>query len=104
MTKRTTMLSVLLFLIAGFALAQTEERIFYIDFGQNNVANQGYLTNTDTNGNKWNNLHGKGTGAPDKAYALTQTTLVGADGVASDIVLQGGTTFSTNGDSNGGLQ
>lgn len=104
MTKRTTMLSVLLFLIAGFALAQTEERVFYIDFGQNNVANQGYLTNTDTNGNKWNNLHGKGTGAPDKAYALTQTTLVSADGVASDIVLQAGTTFSTNGYSNGGLQ
>ena len=49
MTKRTTMLSVLLFLIAGFALAQTEERVFYIDFGQYNVANQGYLTNTDTN-------------------------------------------------------
>lgn len=104
MTKRTTMLSVLLFLIAGFALAQTEERVFYIDFGQYNVANQGYLTNTDTNGNKWNNLHGKGTSAPDKAYALTQTTLIGADGAASDIVLQLGTTFSTNGYSNGGLQ
>lgn len=104
MTKRTTMLSVLLFLIAGFALAQTEERVFYIDFGQYNVANQGYLTNTDTNGNKWNNLHGKGTAAPDKAYALTQTALVGADGASSDIILQLGTTFSTNGYSNGGLQ
>ena len=104
MLKRTTVFSVLLFLLVGSALAQTIERSFYIDFGQNNVANQGYLTNTDTNGNKWNNLHGKGTAAPDKAYALTQTALVSADGAASDIVLQAGTTFSTNGYSNGGLQ
>ena len=59
MLKRTTVFSVLLFLLGGSALAQTIERSFYIDFGQNNVANQGYLTNTDTNGNKWNNLHGK---------------------------------------------
>ena len=104
MTKRTTVFSVLLFLLAGSALAQTIERSFYIDFGQNNVTNQGFLTNTDTNGNKWNNLHGKGTAAPDKAYALTQTALVSADGAASDIKLQTGTTFSTNGYSNGGLQ
>ena len=104
MLKRTTMLTAMLALLAGSALAQTVERVFYIDFGQNNVANQGYLTNTDTNGNKWNNLHGKGTAAPDKAYALTQTALVSADGAASDIVLQAGTTFSTNGYSNGGLQ
>lgn len=104
MNKRTKMLTALLALFAGSAMAQTEERVFYIDFGQNNVTNQGYLTNTDTNGNKWNNLHGKGTGAPDKAYALTQTALVSADGSASDIVLQAGTTFSTNGYSNGGLQ
>ena len=98
------MLTAMLALLAGSALAQTVERVFYIDFGQNNVANQGYLTNTDTNGNKWNNLHGKGTGAPDKAYALTQTALICSDGAASDIVLQAGTTFSTNGYSNGGLQ
>ena len=104
MTKRTTMLSVLLFLIANLAFAQTVERSFYVDFGQNNVTNQGYLTNTDTNGNKWNNIHGKGTGAPDKAYALTQITLISADGASSDIVLQTGTTFSTNGYSNGGLR
>jgi hypothetical protein len=104
MTKRTTVFSVLLFLLVGSALAQTIERSFYIDFGQNNVTNQGFLTNTDTNGNKWNNLHGKGTAAPDKAYALTQTDLVCADGTASGIKLQLGTTFSTNGYSNGGLQ
>jgi len=104
MRKRTKMLMAMFALLTGTALAQTEERIFYIDFGQNNVANQGYLTNTDTNGNKWNNLHGKGTAAPDKAYALTQTALVGADGASSDIILQLGTTFSTNGYSNGGLQ
>ena len=98
------MLMAMFFLLAGTALAQTEVRVFYIDFGQNNVTNQGYLTNTDANGNKWNNLHGKGTGAPDKAYALTQTSLISADGGTSDIVLQTGTTFSTNGYSNGGLQ
>ena len=104
MTKRTTILSVLLFLIAGMALAQTVERSFYVDFGQYNVTNQGFLTNKDSNGNQWNNLHGKGTGAPDKAYALTTIELVSADGAASDIKLQTGTTFSTNGYSNGGLQ
>lgn len=104
MTKRIKILSVLLSLLAGSALAQKVERSFYVDFGQNNVANQGYLTNTDTNGNKWNNLHGKGTAAPDKAYALTQIDLISADGAASEIKLQSGTTFSTNGYSNGGLQ
>ena len=104
MTKRTTVFTVLLFLLVGSTLAQTVERSFYVDFGQNNVTNQGFLTNTDTNGNKWNNLHGKGTAAPDKAYALTQTNLVCADGTASGIKLQLGTTFSTNGYSNGGLQ
>ena len=104
MNKITKMLIAILASLAGSALAQTEERVFYIDFGQNNVPNQGYLTNTDANGNNWNNLHGKGTAAPDKAYALTQTTLVSADGANSDIVLQAGTTFSTNGYSNGGLQ
>ncbi|MBO7068422.1 MAG: SGNH/GDSL hydrolase family protein [Bacteroidaceae bacterium] len=104
MTKRTLVLSALLFLFAGSVLAQTVERSFYIDFGQNNVTNQGYLTNTDANGNKWNNLHGKGTAAPDKAYALTKIDLASADGAASDIKLETGTTFSTNGYSNGGLQ
>ena len=104
MTKRKILLSFLLLHFVNISWAQTVERSFYIDYGQNNVPNQGYLTNTDTNGNKWNNLHGKGTAAPDKAYALTQTTLVSADGTTSDIVLQAGTTFSTNGYSNGGLQ
>ena len=57
--KRTAMLIAMLAMLASTILAQTEERVFYIDFGQNNVANQGSLTNTDANGNKWNNLHGK---------------------------------------------
>ena len=90
------MLIAMLAMLASTILAQTEERVFYIDFGQNNVANQGSLTNTDANGNKWNNLHGKGKGAPDKAYALTKIDLISADGVASEIKLQTGTTFSTN--------
>jgi hypothetical protein len=104
MTKRTTTLMTVLVLLMSTIVAQTEERVFYIDFGQNNVANQGFLTNKDSNGNQWNNLHGKGTGAPDKACALTKIDLVSADGAASDIKLQIGTTFSTNGYSNGGLQ
>ena len=41
MNKRTKMLMTVFFLLAGAASAQTEERIFYIDFGQNNVTNQG---------------------------------------------------------------
>ena len=97
MTKRTKLLSFLLLLFVNIVMAQTVERSFYIDFGQNNVTNQGSLTNTDTNGNKWNNLHGKGKGAPDKAYALTKVDLVCADGTATDLQLEAGTTFSTNG-------
>ena len=104
MMKKTRILAAMLALLANTAFAQTNERSFYIDFGQNNVTNQGYLTNKDANGNQWNNLHGKGTAAPDKAYALTKTALVSADGAASEIILQTGTTFSTNGYSNGGLQ
>lgn len=104
MTKNTTLLSFFLLLFVNIVMAQTVERSFYIDFGQNNVANQGSLTNTDANGNKWNNLHGKGKGAPDKAYALTKVDLVCADGTATDLKLETGTTFSTNGYSNGGLQ
>ena len=39
--------------------AQTPERSFYIDYGQNNVANQGYTTEgADANGHYWNNIHG----------------------------------------------
>lgn len=97
-----TAMSFVFALLMGFA--QTVERSFYIDFGQKNVTNQGFLTDTDASGHKWNNLHGKGTGAPDKAYALTTIDLVSADGAASTFKLQIGTTFSTNGYSNGGLQ
>lgn len=91
-------------LFVNITFAQTIERSFYIDFGQNNVANQGSLTNTDASGNKWNNLHGKGKGSPDKMYALTTVDLISADGAATNLKLQAGTTFSTNGYSNGGLQ
>ena len=49
------------------AKAQTVERTFYIDYGQNNVSGQGYKTvGADKNGHYWNNIFGKGTGAPDK--------------------------------------
>ena len=47
--------------------AQVPERSFYIDYGQNNVANQGYTTEgADANGHYWNNIHGKGTGPEAK--------------------------------------
>ena len=83
--------------------AQTQERTFYIDYGQYNVANQGFTTDgADTNGHYWNNIHGKGTGAPDKAYPQT-INMVTADNTATTCRLQLSTRFSTNGYSNGGL-
>ena len=84
--------------------AQVPERSFYIDYGQNNVANQGYTTEgADANGHYWNNIHGKGTGAPDKAYPQT-INMVAADNTATSCRLQLSARFSTNGYSNGGLQ
>ena len=54
------------------AQAQTVERTFYIDYGQNNVSGQGNKTvGADKNGHYWNIIFGKGTGAPDKAYPQT---------------------------------
>ena len=84
--------------------AQTVERSFYIDYGQNNVSGQGYKTvGADANGHYWNNIFGKGTGAPDKAYPQT-ISLVTSDNTATDCKLQISTRFSTNGYTNGGLQ
>ncbi|MBQ7461902.1 MAG: hypothetical protein IJS63_06555 [Bacteroidaceae bacterium] len=86
------------------AEAQTVERTFYIDYGQNNVANQGYKTvGKDKNGHYWNNIFGKGTAAPDKAYPQT-ISLVTSDNAATDCRLQLSSRFSTNGYTNGGLQ
>lgn len=84
--------------------AQTQERSFYIDYGQNNVSGQGFKTEgADANGHYWNNIHGKGTAAPDKAYPQT-ISMVASDGTATDLRLQLSARFSTNGYSNGGLQ
>lgn len=84
--------------------AQTLERSFYIDYGQNNVTNQGYKTvGADTNGHYWNNIFGKGTAAPDKAYPQT-INLVASDNTATECRLQLSSRFSTNGYTNGGLQ
>ena len=86
------------------AEAQVVERSFYVDFGQNNVANQGYKTvGADANGHYWNNIFGKGTAAPDKAYPQT-ISLVTSDNTATDYQLQLSSRFSTNGYTNGGLQ
>ena len=84
--------------------AQAVGRTFYIDYGQNNVSGQGYKTvGADKNGHHWNNIFGKGTGAPDKAYPQT-ISLVTAEGTATDCRLQLSSRFSTNGYTNGGLQ
>lgn len=86
------------------AKAQVVERTFYIDYGQNNVSGQGYKTvGADTNGHYWNNIFGKGTGAPDKAYPQT-ISLVTSNNTATDCRLQLSSRFSTNGYTNGGLQ
>lgn len=86
------------------AEAQVVERTFYIDYGQNNVSGQGYKTvGADKNGHYWNNIFGKGTAAPDKAYPQT-INLVTSDNTATDYQLQLSSRFSTNGYTNGGLQ
>ena len=102
----TIIAQVLLWLAASVqtATSQDETRTFYIDFGQNNVSGQGFLTSTDNKGNTWNNLHGVGKGAPDKVYSMTSVPLAASDGSQTECVLQTRTTFSTNGYTNGGLQ
>ena len=107
MKNYSTIISqVLLWLAASVqtATSQDETRTFYIDFGQNNVSGQGFLTSTDNKGNTWNNLHGVGKGAPDKVYSMTSVPLAASDGSQTGCVLQTRTTFSTNGYTNGGLQ
>lgn len=104
MKGKKTMLALAMLAGALNAGAQTEVRSFYIDYGQNNVANQGYTTTgADANGHYWNNIHGKGTGAPDKAYPQT-INMVTSAGTSTDCRLQLSSCFSTNGYTNGGLQ
>ena len=101
--KQTLLLLALLASIMN-AESQTVERTFYVDFGQNNVSNQGYKTvGADANGHYWNNIFGKGTGAPDKAYPQT-ISLVTSSNTTTDCTLQLSSRFSTNGYTNGGLQ
>ena len=104
MKAKKTLLAFVLLAGALNVGAQTQTRSFYIDYGQNNVANQGYTTvGADANGHYWNNIHGKGTGVPDKTYPQT-INMVTADNTATTCRLQISTRFSTNGYSNGGLQ
>ena len=104
MKTNHTLLVLALFASMLNAGAQVVERTFYIDYGQNDVANQGYKTvGADKNGHYWNNIFGKGTGAPDKAYPQT-ISLVTSAGTATDCQLQLASRFSTNGYTNGGLQ
>ena len=104
MKARQTLLMLALFAGWLYAGAQTEVRSFYIDFGQNNVSGQGYKTvGKDKNGHYWNNIAGKGTSAPDKAYPQT-ISLVTSDNTATQLRLQLSSRFSTNGYTNGGLQ
>lgn len=100
--RKISLLPVLLLTSLGIS-AQIVERTFYIDYGQNNVTNQGFLTTgADANGHHWTNVHGRGTGAPDKAYPQT-VQLVSSDGTPTDCAVQLSSRFSTNGYSNGGL-
>ncbi len=104
MRGKKTFLALALLAGAMTVGAQTQERSFYVDYGQNNVANQGYRTEgADANGHYWNNIYGKGTGAPDKTYPQT-INMVTSAGTATDCRLQLSTRFSTNGYTNGGLQ
>ena len=104
MKAKQTLLTLAMLMGGLNAGAQTVERTFYIDYGQNNVANQGYKTvGADKNGHYWNNIFGKGTAAPDKAYPQT-ISLVTSAGAATDYQLQLSSRFSTNGYTNGGLQ
>ena len=104
MKTKHSLLSLALLASVLSAGAQTVDRTFYIDYGQNNVSGQGYKTvGTDKNGHYWNNIFGKGTGAPDKAYPQT-IGLVTSDNTSTDLQLQLSSRFSTNGYTNGGLQ
>ena len=104
MKARQTLLMLALLTSLLSAEAQVVERTFYIDYGQNNVANQGFKTiGADKNGHYWNNIFGKGTAAPDKAYPQT-ISLVASDNTTTDYTLQLSSRFSTNGYTNGGLQ
>ena len=104
MKAKQTLLLLALFASIMNAESQTVERTFYVDFGQNNVSNQGYKTvGADANGHYWNNIFGKGTGAPDKAYPQT-ISLVTSSNTTTDCTLQLSSRFSTNGYTNGGLQ
>ena len=104
MKAKQTLLTLAILMGGLNAAAQTVERTFYIDYGQNNVSNQGYKTvGADANGHYWNNIFGKGTAAPDKAYPQT-INLVTSDNTATNYRLQLSSRFSTNGYTNGGLQ
>ena len=93
MKKSRILLALAIFAGCLNATAQTVERTFYVDFGQNNVANQGYKTiGAAANGHYWNNIFGKGTGAPDKAYPQT-IGLVTSDNTATECKLQLSTRF-----------
>ena len=104
MKARQTLLTLAILAGGLNAGAQTLERSFYIDYGQNNVPNQGFKTRgADKNGHYWNNICGKGTASPDKAYPQT-INLVASDNTTTDYCLQLASRFSTNGYTNGGLQ
>lgn len=105
MRIRSKAFALLLTLFVGNgAFAQKVERSFYIDFGQNNVEGQGFVTAKDAQNHIWNNLHGQGKGAPDKCLAQTSIELKSADGKDTRYKMTLSTDFSTNGFTNGGLQ
>ena len=88
--KRISSLLVALCML-GFAQAETLTRSFYFDFG--NSQNQNTVS-PDVNGHHWNNISGTAANAT--------TNLIDANGTSTTLVLTNNTSFSSNGNTNGG--
>lgn len=85
--------------LAAIASAQTVDKTFYIDFGENNVSSRGNLTKgADANGHYWTNVYS----SPSERLYPTDWKLISSDNTTTDYVLQVGTYFHTNGMSGGG--
>lgn len=93
--------ALLIFLFTSlFMQAQTTTQSFYIDFGENNVSGRGSKTETaDVRGNYWNNV--TSPGSHNHLYPQS-LALVNSANEATDLRIEIGTFFNTNGMSGGG--
>lgn len=86
-------------LLAAVTHAQTVDQTFYVDFGENNVASRGNITNgPDKFGHYWTNVYS----TPSERCYPADWKLVNSDNVTTDYVLGIGTYFHTNGMTGGG--